>query len=252
MSATTDRTTAHIRPLLRWAGSKRQLLPILSAYWQEQFRRYVEPFAGSARLFFMLQPPKAVLGDINSELISTYQIVRDHWRGVGKLLVSFRPNARTFYSLRKLKPDSISPEMKAARFIFLNRLCFNGLYRTNRSGVFNVPYGGVRCGQLPSYDDLAQYSALLKDAELRSSDFERTLEGVRGGDFVYMDPPYSIKAWRMFNEYDASVFDLQKIRRLREWMLRLDRKGAGFVVSYAGSDEAKYLGRAIIYLTNQD
>ena len=133
--------------------------------------------------------------------------------------------------------------MRAARFIFLNRLCFNGLYRTNRAGVFNVPYGGIRCGQLPSCERLAQCAKLMKTAKLYAGDFEGFLESARQGDFVYMDPPYSVKARRVFNEYDASVFDLGKISRLRHWMERLDHNVVAFVISYAESDESKYLAR---------
>jgi DNA adenine methylase len=229
------------RPVLRWAGSKRQLVPILSQYWIPRYRRYVEPFVGSAALFFRLAPKKALLGDINSELMATYKAIREDPHAVIDSLRRLRLGKETFYRLRGLDPERLQPTARASRFVFLNRQCFNGLYRTNKSGRFNVPYGGARSGQMPSGEHFLICSELLSRAELVSSDFEKVLEKTRPGDFVYMDPPYCTRARRVFNEYDRTVFGATELSRLKVWMRRLDRQGIAFVVSYAECEESSYL-----------
>jgi DNA adenine methylase len=149
---------------LRWAGSKRQLLPILTEMIGQDYERYVEPFAGSACVFFELVPDKALLGDVNAELIHTYIEVKYRVEDVIKQLAQWRKSKKRYFELRALEPESLSPAIRAARFIYLNRCCFNGLYRTNRQGRFNVPYGGKRSGRLPSAETLCAASRALKKA----------------------------------------------------------------------------------------
>lgn len=234
-------TKNNIHPFLRWAGSKRQLIPVLSRYWESQYCRYVEPFVGSGSLFFSLSPPQAVLGDINSELMSTYKQVKNNVEAVHLALKTMRKGRQNYLRLRAINPLILPPIIRAARFIYLNRFCFNGLYRTNSTGQFNVPYGGKKSGSIPSQKVLAQCSACLRKAELAVGSFEVTLEKVRPGDFVYMDPPFSIKGKRVFNEYDASAFGSKDLQRLRQWMIKLDRNDVHFLVSYAESEEADFL-----------
>lgn len=231
-----------VEPFLRWAGSKRQSLNSLSKYWRPEFERYVEPFAGSACLFFRLNPRRAVLGDINKELINTYRAVKLFPRTVGKFL-DVMPRGRDAYlAVRELDTAGLSPIGRAVRFIYLNRYCFNGLYRTNLAGHFNVPYGGgTRTGTLSSCDDLVLCSARLQAADLVAGDFDSVLASVRPGDFVYMDPPYRVDAQRTFREYDPSTFGDAELARLRGWMLDLDRRGIQFLVSYADCAEADAL-----------
>src|SRR5712664_3922142 len=174
-------------PFLRWAGSKRQILPILGRYCKGGFTRYVEPFAGSACLFFYLAPRAALLGDINAELLSTYKYIRYRPAEVSKFLQKLRKGERQYYKIRSLQPERLSPARRAARFIYLNRFCFNGLYRTNQEGDFNVPYGGRGSGSLPSAGVLKRASELLRRAALVKGDFENVLDEVKQGDFVYMD-----------------------------------------------------------------
>jgi DNA adenine methylase len=131
----------------------------------------------------------------------------------------------------------------AARFIYLNRFCFNGLYRTNARGGFNVPYGGEKSGRLPPPEIIFGCSEKLRGAVLVSGDFERVLSLARAGDFVYMDPPFSVAARRIFREYHQSSFCSEDLARLRDWMERLATKGISFLVSYAESEEAGFLKR---------
>jgi DNA adenine methylase len=230
-----------MKPLLRWAGSKRKLLPLLSTYWDGGFRRYVEPFAGSACLFFHLRPRRAVIGDINLELIATYRTVKSRPHDVVVALQSLARGPEQYYRLRAMDATGTAASVRAARFIYLNRFCFNGLYRTNKRGQFNVPYGGSGTGQLPNEARLAEVSQALASASLVSGDFSKVLGMCRPGDFVYMDPPFRVAKDRVFNEYDASAFGSDDIVRLREWMLRLESAAVRFVVSYAACEEADYL-----------
>ena len=133
------------------------------------------------------------------------------------------------------------PAKKAARFIYLNRFCFNGLYRTNLKGQFNVPYGGAKAGEVPSEVVLRTCSRLLKGARLIPGDFEKVLETATPGDFIYMDPPFSVQAKRVFKEYNAAIFNNDDLRRLRTWLELLSARQIDFLVSYAECDEANYL-----------
>ena len=231
------------QPFLRWAGSKRQIVPTLARYWKVGFKRYVEPFAGSACLFFSLNPPSAILGDLNVDLISTYLEIKYRLDGVLRELAMLHRSRREYNRLRAVSPGHLDRSARAARFIYLNRYCFNGIYRTNLKGEFNVPYGGQKSGNLPSSELLRECSRRLKKARLLACDFEMVLQGAERGDLVYLDPPYAIRARRVFNEYDPSTFGTRDIVRLRSWMEKLDARGISFVVSYAESDEANVLRR---------
>ena len=242
--------TRECPPFLRWAGSKRRLLPILKNFWTKNHKRYVEPFAGSACLFFALKPPKAILGDLNPELIATYIEVKYRIDDVLKELSKLPPWNKTEYlRLRSLDTSKLEPHVRAARFIYLNRFCFNGIYRTNLDGQFNVPYSGVGCGAVPHDDVFQQCSRRLRKARFVRGDFEKVLKQTEKGDLVYMDPPYAVRARRVFREYDPSTFSHVDIARLRSWMERLNANGINFVVSYAESDEADVLKKDFSYET---
>lgn len=232
-----------VRPFLRWAGSKRQLIPKLSKYWAADCTRYIEPFVGSACLFFNLAPISAVLGDVNAELMATYQQVKSNLPAVLAELGKMKKSKEDYIRLRATKPFTLKPEQRAARFIYLNRFCFNGLYRTNRTGEFNVPFSGDRTGEIPTAEVLKRCSSCLQSAELVTGSFEITLEMAQTGDFVYMDPPFSVMARRVFNEYDASVFSQRQLSMLRDWIVQLNNKGIRFLVSYAESEEGNLLSK---------
>lgn len=237
-------------PFLRWAGSKRRLLPVLQTFWTRKHKRYVEPFAGSACLFFAIRPPKAILGDLNPELIATYIEVKYRIDAVLKELKTLRPADREEYKrLRGIDISTMTPPARAARFIYLNRYCFNGIYRTNLAGQFNVPYSGVRCGAVPGDDVFQKCSNRLRRARFVNGDFENALKYAEKGDLVYMDPPFAVRARRVFRQYDPSTFTSDDIGRLRGWMERLNAARINFVVSYAESDEADVLRRSFSYET---
>jgi DNA adenine methylase len=183
-----------------------------------------------------------VLGDINAELITTYLEIRDHVEAVIQSLIPLPCGEPHYYHIRAVDPESLPRPDRAARFIYLNRLCFNGLYRTNLRGEFNVPYGGERSGRIPSADVLRACAASLRGATLMACSFEETLNNVRQGDFVYLDPPYCIRSRRVFNEYSKAGFGAEQLLALRNHLQRLDGMGVPFLVSYGHSREALELG----------
>jgi DNA adenine methylase len=246
--ATAGMPTDGCPPFLRWAGSKRKQLPKLKDFWKKDHKRYVEPFAGSACLFFAISPPKAIIGDLNPELISTYVEVKYRLPAVLEELAKLPPWRKSEYlRLRSLYTSGMKPPARAARFIYLNRFCFNGIYRTNLKGQFNVPYSGDGCGSLPEDEVFRLCSRLLRRARFVNGDFEKVLSHAENGDFVYMDPPYAVRARRVFREYAPGTFTHEDIARLRSWMIRLNKAGISFLVSYAESDEADVLRKGFSY-----
>ena len=229
------------KPFLRWAGSKQQLVKSLASYWPGGDTRYVEPFAGSARLFFEIEPRSAILGDINAGLIEMYKIVRDHPVKLHAALKNWANDEKQYYRVRAKDPGVLDNMQRAARFVYLNRFCFNGLYRTNEKGQFNVPYGGAKSGRLPSLAELESASALLSRAKLVSADFARVLRHVAKGDFGYLDPPYSVQSRRVFREYDPASFGPSDLKRMRSTLKKLNKLGVSFLLSYADSAEGEAL-----------
>lgn len=235
--------------ILRWAGSKRQILPRLASYWCDRYERYIEPYCGSASLYAYVRPQNAILSDLNPDLIKTLKAIRDIPVDVAESLRQWNPDETTYYNVRRLEAKDLGQNDQAARFIFLNRLCFNGLYRTNLAGSFNVPWGGLKSGRLPTIDQIQGFSNLLRDADIRCCDFEDTVGNVRAGDFVYLDPPYRVTRKRVFREYMPSGFGRDDLVRLRNSLERIDKVGASFVLSYADSEEARSLAEGYRWKT---
>lgn len=232
------------RPILRWAGSKRKIIPALAKLVPQNFERYVEPFAGSACLFFHLSPEKAVLNDINHELINTYrQIKRNPKKVIDSLSRIPDRTPATYYEFRALQPSELDPIQRASRFIFLNRLCFNGLYRTNLKGQFNVPYGGDRAGDLPTAEELLAASYAFRNVAFKAASFEEVIGKTNSSDFVYLDPPYSISNRRVFNNYSNDIFGIKNLEKLRNELERLNRNNIPFLLSYGLSKEGLVLSK---------
>jgi DNA adenine methylase len=210
------------------------MLPTLIALAPTDFKRYVEPFAGSACLFFATHPPHALLGDVNSALIETYEILRAHPRKLARAVQKL-PNTRDkYYQIRDQNPANMTPLERATRFIYLNRLCFNGVYRTNRKGIFNVPIGSHQ-GAAPSEKEFFRCSYALRSAELYSGDFAKCLTSLHESDFVYLDPPYSSSSRPRFGEYGYDTFQPIDIHRLQSTLKAIDDVGARFLLSYSDS-----------------
>lgn len=222
------------KPFLRWAGSKRALLTELQSHFPDDFERYVEPFAGSACLFFRSAPERALLSDLNAELIDTYITVRALPEEVGRRLEAMPVSKDDYYRIRKQKPSESDAVGHAARFIYLNRFCFNGLYRTNLKGDFNVPFGRPKTNNVPTTDALRACAYRLEKAELKAGDFEKTIAcQIAKGDLVYLDPPYFHQGTRIFREYHPDSFGREDLDRFVALLRAIDAVGAKFIVSYA-------------------
>jgi len=230
-----------VEPLLRWAGSKRSLLAQLIQRRPPGDWRYIEPFAGSACLFFALQPREAVLGDRNARLMETYAVVRERPREVAHLVHAWPTDSVGYYAVRRELEENLSPVKRAARFIYLNRLCFNGVYRTNRRGHFNVPYGRDP-GAIPSTERFERCGRFLRRAELIAEDFEVVVACAQRGDFIYLDPPYSRAASDAYGVYGYGSFNGRDLDRLLESLRRLDEAGAMVLLSYAWNERLRELG----------
>jgi DNA adenine methylase len=223
---------AWVKPIFRWAGSKRKLLDELVDRSPEKYSRYIEPFAGSACLFFALRPQDAVLADCNAELIATYSTIRNHPWLVHRMASGWPVTTKFYYEIRESVTAAPSPITAAARFVYLNRYCFNGVFRTNRSGDFNVPMG-TGMGDFPPASSFYRCSIALRHAKLRAQDFAECLQDVRTDDFVYLDPPYAKEKGRFRGEYGYGSFSVADIDRLLECLVSIDRKGAKFLLSYS-------------------
>jgi DNA adenine methylase len=235
---------ANVAPFLRWAGSKRAAIPILRQFVPKKFKKYIEPFAGSACLFFHVQPEKAILADLNGELIDTYAAIKQSPGHVGRALAQLPFGRESYYQIRQDQIKRFSPIQQAARFIYLNRFCFNGLYRTNAAGTFNVPFGAPRNATVPTASHLKRCSAVLSCAKLMTGDFEKAVSSsVSEGDFVYLDPPFFQTEGRVFRQYNSKPFMKNDLERLKGLLKHIDSVGATFVLSYAQNEEAKELFR---------
>lgn len=210
------------KPFLRWAGSKRKQISRLIQFWRDDHLRYVEPFAGSACLFFAIQPSKAILADKNLQLIETYEVVRQNPQKVYDGVVALPRTKAVYYAQRSRDPRCLSAIERTIRFVYLNRNCFNGIYRTNTQGLFNVPFATSRAGAFVSRDEFVAAARVLNNVELRAWDFGRTLRYVQKGDFVYMDPPYAVAARRVFKEYGSNPFAACDLTRLAEHLVKID------------------------------
>jgi DNA adenine methylase len=220
------------RTVIRLAGSKKRMLPLLMELVPGSFSRYVEPFAGSAALFFATRPERAVLADFNRDLVGALKDLARHPRRLHDQISHISTDKDTYYWMR----DAYQPTTdlaRSVRFFYLNRNCFNGIYRTNRLGQFNVPHGSGM-GGLPSRRDFYRCSIALRSAEVVRADFRATLAGVQAGDFVYVDPPYMSRR-ATYGEYGYGSFSEDDMADLCEFLRRAADRGADVLLSYGST-----------------
>jgi DNA adenine methylase len=238
-----DQTIVAAEPFLKWAGGKRLLLPALLPKLPRSgaAARYYEPFLGGGAIFFATEPQSAHLSDMNSELIHTYCAVRDCPEDVIDQLSRLRNGPEEFYKIRSWRPRTRA--RRAARFIYLNKTCFNGLYRENLAGEFNVPYGRHRYETVVcNVEQIQDASRALQGATLRTSDFAAAVSSAKSGDIVYFDPPY-ITGHRNngFVEYNAKVFSWSDQHRLRRTAERLVTRGVHVAISNGDHPSIRHL-----------
>lgn len=233
-----------VSPVLKWVGGKRQLLPSIKPMLPKRITSYCEPFVGGGAVLFDLQPKKAIVNDINSDLILVYTVIRDNVEALIELLETY-PNEESFYyGLRNIdrnqaKYDKLSEIERAARVIFLNKTCYNGLYRVNNAGEFNSPFGKYKNPNIVNAPVLRAVSAYFNSSEITFSttDFELVLEQVRKGTFVYLDPPYDpVSDTSSFTGYSKGGFSREQQIQLRECCDKLNARGVKFMLSNSATD----------------
>jgi len=244
----SDIDGSRARPFIKWAGGKAQLLPELTKRLPTKIKRYFEPFLGGAALFFHVSPQEAYLADTNPELVGCYKAVRDDVESLIRELGQHRYEEDYYYSVREWdrKDDfsSLSAVTRAARFIYLNKTCFNGLYRVNSKGHFNVPFGNYSNPTIVDANNLRECSRVLARAELKVSDYAMIVDEVEKGDFVYFDPPYApLSVTSSFTAYTKQGFSYADQEALREVCYRLDRKGVHFMLSNSSNSQMQELYR---------
>lgn len=221
-----------IKPFLKWAGGKTQLLSELHKYVPNNFNKYIEPFIGGGAMFFSLNPNESIIADSNEELIITYRQVKDDVEEIIQHLKTFEHNEEFYYNLRSLDPNELENSYRAARLIYLNKTCFNGLYRVNKKGKFNVPYGKGK-GSFLNEEVLRNASEFLADTTIVNNDYLAVLnEFATEGDFIFLDPPYyPVGKYSDFKRYTKEFFYHEDQVRLKEEFDRLVNIGCKVVLT---------------------
>ena len=226
-------STTATKPILKWAGGKTQMLPDLLPKVPTSYGRYIEPFFGGGALFFSLCPEKAIIADSNPELINLYRQVADNVESVIFYLKQYENTSEIFYSVRSLDWEQLSKPEAAARTLFLNRTCYNGLYRVNKKGQFNVPYGKYKNPKICDTEALYAASSALKKAEIICGDYSLVLEHyAQPGDFIFLDPPYlPISEYSDFKRYTKEQFYEEDHVELAKEVIRLHEKGCHILLT---------------------
>lgn len=235
------------KPFVKWAGGKRQLIPIINQNLPESFGTYYEPFLGGGALLFHIltdkNGQKCSISDLNSDLVLAYTTIRDR---IDSLIASLKNHEKNYqknsesyyYSIRESNPRSEIE--KTSRLIFLNRTCFNGLYRVNSKGKFNVPLGKYSNPNIVNEENLRAVSSILQSSRIsiKCRDFEAVLRDAKKGDLIYFDPPYQpVSATANFTSYTNKDFTYDDLTRLAELCLKLDSRGCNVLLSNSDSKE---------------
>lgn len=234
-----------IFPFLRWAGGKRWMVFKYPELFPKEYDRYIEPFLGSGAVFFSLKPKNAILSDLNFELIETYCAIRDNYGRVEmELKKHHRNHSKSYYYEIRTKRLKISAT-RAAQFIYLNRTCWNGLYRVNLDGIFNVPIGTKTNVVLPT-DNFKGISKLLKGVRLKNEDFEPIIAKAKEGDLLFVDPPYTVKHNNNnFRKYNEHIFGWEDQIRLCKSLSAAKERGAKIILCNADNESILRLYKGI-------
>ena len=236
MAVVLEQLKSETYPIVKWVGGKRQLMFELIKNMPKSYNRYFEPFIGGGALFFELQPEQAYISDMNEELINLYSVVQDNVYELIKDLSKHEVSKEYFLEIRNIdrteQYTELSDVERASRFIYLNRTCFNGMYRVNSQGQFNVPFGHYKNPRIIDENNLLNCSELLKKTEIKCADFSEILTKVKKGDLVYFDPPYvPLNETSSFTSYTKDGFDINMQFKLRDVCDELDNKGVKFMLS---------------------
>jgi len=230
------------KPFIKWAGGKQQILADLLQRMPKTYKRYFEPFCGSGALFFAINPHDATIADINTELINCYVQVKDN---VEELIESLKNHVNSkdyFYSIRGKNPISLTNIERASRFLYLNRTCFNGLYRENQKGQFNVPFGSYKNPDFVQENKLRTSNKALQYTDILGANYSESLKKVAKGDFIYLDPPYfPLGGYSDFKRYNKVFFEKKDHVELSHLFAKLDKAGCYVMLSNSDTEFTREL-----------
>ena len=234
-------------PFLKWAGGKRQLISQISKYFPRNFNKYIEPFIGGGAVLFYLRPNFSIIMDINKELINCYKVIKNNVKELIELLKTHKNDRDYYYNIRALDRDDekfikLSDIEKASRMIYLNRCCYNGLYRVNSKGQFNVPFGKYKNPNFCDEENLLAVNKILQNIKIIHGSFELCLDYAEKDDFVYFDPPYyPISKTSSFTSYTKESFGQDSQKRLYNVFKSLNQRGCKLMLSNSFNEYIKNL-----------
>ena len=236
-----------VAPVLKWVGGKRQLLDVLTPLTPKSYKVYCEPFLGGGALLFKLQPQSAIINDANEDLMIVYEAIRDDVENLLSILETHKNDSEYYYKVRDWDRDKdfyakLSKTEKAARILYLNKTCYNGLFRVNNAGEFNSPFGNYRNPNIVNAPTLKAVSKYFNSAQITisSQDYQTVLKTLPNNSFVYLDPPYDpISNTSNFTGYVKGGFGRDEQIRLRECCDELNSRGIKFMLSNSATDFIK-------------
>jgi DNA adenine methylase len=234
----------NLQPVLKWVGGKRQIIQQILEHMPDEYGRYFEPFLGGGSVFLSISPKNAVINDYNTELMNLYKIIKNNPYGLVKILGTFKNNKSEFYRIRNLDRENNflranNDTFRAARTVFLNKTCFNGLYRVNANGEFNVPFGNYKNPKIFDSESIFRLSDYLNKYNIKilNTDYFDSLKFIRKNDFVYIDPPYDpVSASSSFTSYTEKGFTKEDQIKLKKTCDILNSKGVKFLLSNSATD----------------
>lgn len=231
MDAQYIATSNKVKPFLRWAGGKRWLIKQLDDFLPQTFNQYHEPFIGGGAIFFHINPLHAFISDFNAELIETYNTIKNNPHEVIKYIKLFKNTKEDYLKIRAQNFQSV--EKRVARFIYLNQTSFNGIYRVNANGKYNVPYG-YRENYTFDFDKILNVSSVLQSIDIKHVDFMLCIDNVKKNDLVFLDPPYTVAHNNNgFIQYNQKIFSLEDQYRLKDLILQIKEKRAYYILTNA-------------------
>lgn len=240
---------ALISPVVKWVGGKRQLLPVIKKNLPKKYNSYCEPFLGGGAVLFNIQPRKAIVNDLNSELMNVYNVIKNN---IDELILDLKKHKNEsdyFYKMRELDRDKkkynqLSDVKKASRILYLNKTCFNGLFRVNNAGEFNTPFGKYKNPNIVNENTLRAVNSYFNEVEIifHSEDYQKVLDSLKKNSFVYLDPPYDpVSDTSSFTGYNKGGFNQDEQIRLKECCDSLDDNGIKFLLSNSATEFIKEL-----------
>lgn len=242
-----EKQLVKLKPFVKWVGGKSQFLEIINLLSPSQYNNFIEPFVGGGAVFLSIQPQQSIINDINSELITTYRVIKKQPKELLKLLTEYeKKHSKDFYeTLRSQEPKNLSELGVVARFIYLNKTGYNGLYRVNSQGEFNVPFGQKEKVKLFNKDNILAISEYLNvnNCQILNQDYQQILPLIKENDFLFVDPPYDSENANGFNSYTTDKFTQENQKELAQFLKKCEKKGARWLLTNHATQFIKKLYR---------